>query len=87
MYKTQKSGNTQKITVDIDTLQELLGLGKNSAAKIGEASGSVVRYGKRKLYFLPKVYSYMESLTENESEERGLSEGDADGQRGKAGGR
>lgn len=61
MYKTNTSEAT-KITVDINGLQDMLSVGKNTAADIGEKAGAIIRVGKRKLYIVKKVEVYMEGL-------------------------
>jgi len=53
-----------KITVDINGLQQLLSIGRNSAATIGEQAGAVIRIGRRKLYNVDKVKAYMNKMTE-----------------------
>jgi len=64
MYKTNLKENDTKITVDINGLQNMLSVGKNTAYKIGEEAGAVVRLGKRKLYIVSKVESYISRKNE-----------------------
>lgn len=64
MHKTNVKENDAKITVDINGLQNMLSVGKNTAYKIGEEAGAVVRLGKRKLYIVSKVESYISRKNE-----------------------
>ena len=45
-----KSENFEKILVDIEGLMSMLSCGKVTANLIGDKSGAVVRFGKRKLF-------------------------------------
>jgi hypothetical protein len=56
--------NTKKIAVNTDELMEIVGVGKNTAYKIGEDAGAVIRIGRRKLYNLSKIQAYLDSITE-----------------------
>lgn len=62
MNKTNATETENKISVDIKGLQSLCGVGRNTAAKIGEDAGAVIRIGRRKLYSVSKVQAYMDSL-------------------------
>lgn len=62
MNKTNIAENENKISVDIKGLQSLTGVGRNTAAKIGEDAGAVIRIGRRKLYNVQLVQEYMNSL-------------------------
>lgn len=59
MHKTNAKETDTKITVDIIGLQNMLSVGKNTAYKIGEEAGAVVRLGKRKLYIVSKIEDYI----------------------------
>ena len=50
--------------VDVEGLQEMLSIGRSTAAIVGEEAGAVVRIGRRKLYNVAKVAAYMDKLTE-----------------------
>ena len=65
MHKTNVSKNENKLVVGIDGLQDMLSIGKNNAALIGEAAGAVVRVGRRKLYNVAKIQAYIDSITDN----------------------
>ncbi len=64
MHKTNIIETDNKITVDINGLQAMLSVGKNTAADVGEKAGAVIRIGRRKLYNVRKIELYMEQLTE-----------------------
>ena len=65
MRKTNSTiESDNKITVDINELKEMLSIGRNNAAEIGEKAGAVIRIGRRKLYNVRKVTEYMDKLTE-----------------------
>lgn len=56
----------EPITVDIKGLQEITGLGKNQALKLGIDSGARVELGiRRTLYNVEKVREYLNSKTVN----------------------
>lgn len=64
MYKTNAIETDNKITVDINGLQAMLSIGKNTAAEIGEKAGAVIRIGRRKLYNVKKIQEYMDGLSQ-----------------------
>lgn len=64
MRKTKTIESDRKIMVDIKELQGMLSIGMQSAAAIGEAAGAVVRVGRRKLYRVDRIESYIASITE-----------------------
>lgn len=64
MHKTNIIETDNKITVDINGLQAMLSVGKNTAADVGEKAGAVIRIGRRKLYNVKKIEAYMQQLTE-----------------------
>lgn len=51
-----------RITVGINDLQIMLGVGKNTAAQIGKVAGAELHIGRRKLYNVEKVKAYIDSL-------------------------
>ena len=51
-----------RISVGINDLQIMLGVGKNTAAQIGKAAGAELHIGRRKLYNVEKVKAYIDSL-------------------------
>ena len=65
MHKTKSSNSANKLTVDINGLQDILSVGKNTASQIGDKAGAVIRIGRRKLYIVDKVNDYMKSLAES----------------------
>ncbi|MCQ2387934.1 MAG: hypothetical protein MJ066_05790 [Clostridia bacterium] len=64
MRKTTTTENDYKIAVDINGLQSMLSVGKNTASEVGEKAGAVIRLGKRKLYNVKRVEMYLDSITE-----------------------
>ena len=64
MRKTKILETDNKITVDINGLQAMLSVGKNTAADVGERAGAVIRIGRRKLYSVKRIEEYMQQLTE-----------------------
>ena len=60
MHKTNENTTEIKILVDINNLQRMLDLGRNTAAIIGEKAGAVVTVGRRKLYKVKKIEEYIE---------------------------
>ena len=60
MYKRNNYKTDNKITVDINELQGMLSVGKNTAIRIGEEANAVIRIGKRKLYSVEKIKAYMD---------------------------
>lgn len=64
MNKTNVIESNNKIAVDINGLQGMLSVGKNTAADIGEKAGAVIRIGRRKLYNVKKIEAYVQQLTE-----------------------
>ncbi|MBR3195230.1 MAG: hypothetical protein IKF50_00855 [Clostridia bacterium] len=60
---------TEPITVNIDTLQKMLCVGKNNAAKIGEDANAVVCIGRRRLYNVKRIRNYIDSISGNTEDE------------------
>lgn len=69
MYKRKVIDTTNKITVGIEELQGMLGLGKTKANEIGEEANAVIRIGSRKLYNVERIKKYMEAKTGGEQDE------------------
>ncbi len=62
----ERNDYTEKITVDIKGLQDMLSLGKNKSMEIGKKSGAVIHLSSRRtLYRVDKVKSYINSLSED----------------------
>ena len=69
MYRTSKfKPNPNSIAVDINGLQELLGVGKNTANRIGKEAGAVIYIGRRKLFNLSKVQAFLDQVSEKEAQ-------------------
>lgn len=60
--KIENSDNVQRL-VDVTAFISYVGVGRNSAMKLGEEIGCKVRIGKRVLYDLRKADQYFNSLT------------------------
>lgn len=64
MYKRERKPEVKDvISTDITGLQSMTGLGRNTAAKIGEEADAVIRIGRRKLYNVDKIKQYLNSKT------------------------
>lgn len=64
MKKRIERESAYKLYVDINELMTILSVGKNTALKIAENSRAAVKFGKRKLYSIDKIKTYMSSLHE-----------------------
>lgn len=62
MIRTNRTEYNERILIDADALQTTLNCGKCTAEKIAAAAGAVVRVGKRKLYNVKKLETYLESI-------------------------
>lgn len=67
MQKTNSTDQSERIAVNIDTLQGMLDCGKATARQIGTAAGARVQIGKRVLYSVDKVNAYLNDLAGRES--------------------
>lgn len=63
MNPTKHKNSYYKIMVDIKGLQDMLSCGRSSADQIGESAGAVIRIGRRKLYNIQKIESYLDNHT------------------------
>jgi hypothetical protein len=59
--KTMQLSN--RLTANTDSLSEYLDCGRATAVKIGEAAGAKIQIGKRVLWNMSKVQSYLDSLS------------------------
>jgi hypothetical protein len=64
MYKRNTIEFDKKITIDINELQTMLSVGRNTALQIGKNAGAVIKIGRRTLYRIDKIQEYMNTLTE-----------------------
>lgn len=64
LRKTNVLEYENKLAVDINELQNMLSVGKQSAAKIGEEAKAVIRIGRRKLYNVSKINDYLNKISE-----------------------
>lgn len=58
--------NINPITIDINTLTAMLGVGRNTALKVADEAGASLHIGSRKLYNVEKITAYINKLTESE---------------------
>ena len=65
MQKTRDFKTDRKITVDINTLQSMLCVGRNTATQIGKDAGAVLHVGRRTLYNVAKIEKYLNTLAES----------------------
>lgn len=65
MVKT-KTIDPINIAVNIDQLQNMLGVGKNTATKVGTEAKATIHIGKRKLYNVKKIQAYLDQMAEEE---------------------
>lgn len=65
MRKTGTVDNVSECkTVDIIGLQQLLSVGKRTAAEIGTAAGARIQVGRRVLWNVGKIQKYLDSISE-----------------------
>lgn len=50
-------------TVDTATLQEMLGAGRKTAVEVGTAAGARIQVGRRVLWNVRKVQSYLDQIS------------------------
>lgn len=60
---SRETKGTEQRLVDIASFMDYVGLGRNSAMKLGEDIGCLVKIGRRNLYDLRKADQYLNSLT------------------------
>ena len=63
MNMKKREETINPIAVDIATLQNMLGVGRNTADDIGKKANAVIKVGRRKLFNVKKVQAYMDSIT------------------------
>ena len=64
MNKTINRTNPDVIAVDIDKLSAILSCGHATARKIGEQAGARIFIGRRVLYSVNKIKSYLDTIAE-----------------------
>ena len=72
MRTTKTNGearNIDKICVTTDGLQDLLDCGRATAVEIGGQAGARIEVGKRLLWNVSKVKSYIDSLAEEQNKD------------------
>lgn len=63
MIKTNRKETEQKLAADVEELATMLGCGKAAARQIGQESGARFKIGRRTLYRVSAVESYIEKLS------------------------
>ena len=58
-----------KLAVDTNGLQNLLDCGRATAVEIGRQAGARIEVGKRLLWNVSKVQSYIDSLAEEQNKD------------------
>lgn len=72
MRKTKTNGearNIDKICVTTEGLQDLLDCGRVTAVQIGGQAGARIEVGKRLLWNVSKVQSYIDRLAEEQNKD------------------
>lgn len=54
-----KNNPTERITVGIKELADMLSVGRNTALAIAEEAGAGIKFGRRKLYSVERIKEYM----------------------------
>lgn len=63
MRKTSDTIGTDKvISVNLKTLMSMLGCGRTTAEKIAKEAGAVRKIGRRTIYLIAPINSYLESI-------------------------
>ena len=64
MYKTKVYEITDRATVDTKDLQQLLGVGYESAVQVGKEAGARIKVGRRVLWNVSKIHKYLDMISE-----------------------
>ena len=68
MRKRDDTGyEVAKLTVDTPELCRMLSLGRASAVKVAEDAGAVIHVGRRTLYHVGKINTFLEGLTDEQA--------------------
>lgn len=65
-----KNNSTERITVGIKELADMLGVGRNTALAIAEEAGAGIKFGRRKLYSVERIKAFMNEQAEEQNNER-----------------
>ena len=65
MKKRIEHNTDNKLAVSREELQELLGVGRDTAMKIGIEAKAKFKVGARALYNVAKIQAYIDSLSDN----------------------
>lgn len=66
MRKREAESGSGKILVDTATLMQMLSVGRDTADRIGKDAGAAIKIGRRRLFNVSKVRTYIDALGENE---------------------
>lgn len=69
MNKTANSAEFNRIAVNADTLAKMLDCGRTTAVQIGTDAGARIQLGRRILFNVKAVESYIDRLTGHNSDE------------------
>ena len=64
MNKTTERNIDEPLTVDIEKLSAMLSCGYSTARRIGEQAQARIQIGRRVLYSVDKIRSYISCMTE-----------------------
>ena len=64
MRKTSESDSSRKIAVDTKELQSMLSCGRDTAVRIGTEAQARLQFGKRVLWNVNKVQSFLDRTSE-----------------------
>lgn len=62
LYSSQPDTPSGVVLVDIKRLQDILSCGMQTASKIAEDAGAGLKIGRRKLYNVEKIKTYLNQL-------------------------
>lgn len=65
-----KNNSTERITVDIKELADMLSVRRNTALAIADSAGAGIKFGRRKLYSVERIKAYMNEQAEEQNDER-----------------
>ena len=63
MNKTPLEVTNNNVCVDLNGLMKLLGVGRVTAEKIGKEANATFKIGRRRLYKMDKINTYLDTLT------------------------
>ena len=75
MRRTNCEDTSRRIAVNTEELKSMLGCGRDTAVKIGTEAKARVQIGKRVLWNVEKIQTYLNILSEGGSDERQTIQG------------